>query len=148
MGAGLLPGQKLEWIKQAQAKGLRVAMVGDGINDAPALVQADLGVAIGSGAEVAVQSADFILVKDQLTGLLTALSLARQTLTKIKQNLFWAFCYNSLGIPFAAGILVPFGGPALSPMIAALAMALSSVSVLTNSLTLRLFKPVELEEID
>ncbi|OGG95439.1 MAG: hypothetical protein A2527_04850 [Candidatus Lambdaproteobacteria bacterium RIFOXYD2_FULL_50_16] len=148
VGAGLLPGQKLEWIKQAQAKGLRVAMVGDGINDAPALVQADLGVAIGSGAEVAVQSADFILVKDQLTGLLTALSLARQTLTKIKQNLFWAFCYNSLGIPFAAGILVPFGGPALSPMIAALAMALSSVSVLTNSLTLRLFKPVELEEID
>jgi len=139
--AGLLPGDKLEKIKAHQAQGERLAMVGDGINDAPAMMQAELGVAIGQGADVAIESADFVLVKENLNTLIDALSLSRAVMGKIKQNLFWAFGYNILGIPFAAGVFVWFGGPALSPMIAALAMALSSVSVLTNSLTLRLFRP-------
>lgn len=139
--AGLMPGDKLEKIKEHQARGEKLAMVGDGINDAPALMQANLGVAIGQGADVAIESADFILVKEDLRSLLGAFGLSRAVMKKIKQNLFWAFAYNVLGIPFAAGVFTLFGGPALSPMIAALAMALSSVSVLTNSLTLRFYKP-------
>jgi len=139
--AGLMPADKLDIIKAYQAKGERLAMVGDGINDAPAMMQAELGVAIGQGADVAIEAADFVLVKENLNTLLDALQLSRGVMRKIKQNLFWAFGYNVMGIPFAAGVFVWFGGPALSPMIAALAMALSSVSVLTNSLTLRLFQP-------
>lgn len=138
--AGVLPDGKATAIKGLQEAGKKLAMVGDGINDAPALVQADVGIAIGSGADVAIESADIVLMHSDLQDVVKAIKLSQATIRNIKENLFWAFAYNTLGIPIAMGLLHLFGGPLLNPMLAGLAMSLSSVSVVVNALRLGRFK--------
>jgi Cu+-exporting ATPase len=150
--AEVLPQDKSDEVKKLQAEGAsaegsrkkggrKVIMVGDGINDAPALVQADIGIAIGSGTDVAMESADIVLMRSDLMDVPTAIRLSKSTIRNIKQNLFWAFAYNTAGIPIAAGLLHLFGGPLLNPILAAAAMSLSSVSVLSNALRLKRFRP-------
>ncbi|MBP5182879.1 MAG: HAD-IC family P-type ATPase, partial [Lentisphaeria bacterium] len=137
--ADLLPDGKLALLKEMQEKGKKIAMTGDGINDAPALAQADVGIAVSSGTDVAIESADIVLMRNDLRKVPAALALSRATLRIIRENLFWAFIYNLVCIPLAAGVFYPLFGWALSPVFASLAMAFSSVSVVTNALRLRKF---------
>ena len=140
VAAGLLPAEKADYVRRLQEQGHVVGMVGDGINDAPALALANVGMAVGTGVDVSAEAGDIVLMRGGMEAVLTALALSRATMRNIRQNLFWAFGYNVLGLPVAAGLLHAFGGPMLSPMIAGTAMALSSVSVVTNALRLRFFK--------
>jgi Cu+-exporting ATPase len=138
--AGVLPGEKAERVRLLQKQGHRVAMAGDGINDAPALASADVGIAMGTGTDVAIESAGVTLMGGDPEGIVKAIKLSRATMRNIRQNLFFAFAYNSIGVPVAAGVLYPWFGILLSPMIAAAAMSFSSVSVIANALRLNRVK--------